>query len=114
MHLREHSLLYGATVMFTSAKAKESRNLDTLYQYLNHRLYSYNFAAKAQVVEKDELFIPSGFDSLNLIRELCKGGGVLTTGSDGQPLSYEDVLRPQFTAMGTGNKGHFQKANSLS
>ena len=94
MHLREHSLLYGATVMFTSAKTKESRNLDTLYQYINHRLYSFSFATKAQVVEKEELFIPSGFDSLNLIRELCKGSGMLTIGSDGQPLSYEDVLRP--------------------
>ena len=98
--------------MFTSAKVKESKNLDTLYQYINHRLYSYNFAAKAQVVEKDELFIPSGFDSLNLIRELCKGGGVLTQGPDGQPLSYEDVLRPQFMAMGASNKGHFSKANT--
>ena len=94
MHLREHSLLYGATIMFTSAKARESRNLDTLYQYINHRLYSFSFASKAQVVEKEELFIPSGFDILNLIRELCKGSGMLTTGSDGQPLSYEDVLRP--------------------
>ena len=106
MHLREHSLLYGASVMFTSAKAKESKNLDTLYKYINHRLYNYNFDAKAQVVEKDELFIPSGFDSLNLISGLSKGG-MLTQGADGQPLSYEDVLRPQFSAMGTGNKGHF-------
>lgn len=107
MHLREHSLLYGATVMFTSAKVRESKNLDTLYKYINHRLYSYKFDAKAQVVEKDELFIPSGFDSLNLIRGLSKGGGMLTQGPDGQPLSYEDVLRPQFTAMGASNKGHF-------
>lgn len=107
MHLREHSLLYGASIMFTSAKAKESRNLDTLYQYINHRLYNYSFATKAQVVEKDELFIPSGFDSLNLIRELVKGSGSLTTGPDGQPLSYEEVLRPQFTAMGNSQKGHF-------
>ena len=73
MHLREYALLYGATVMFTSAKSKESKNLDTLYQYVNSRLYSYSFASKPQIVEKDELFIPSGFDSLNLIRELCKG-----------------------------------------
>ena len=49
-------------------------------------------------MEKDELFIPSGFDSLNLIRTLEKGN-VLTQGPDGQPLSYEDVLRPLFTAM---------------
>ena len=73
MHLREYALLYGATVMFTSAKSKESKNLDTLYQYVNSRLYNYSFASKPQIVEKDELFIPSGFDSLNLIRELCKG-----------------------------------------
>jgi len=31
MHLREYCLLYGATVMFTSSKPRESRNLDTLY-----------------------------------------------------------------------------------
>ena len=57
--------------MFTSAKQKESKNLDTMYQYLNHRLYAYEFASKPQIVEKDELFIPSGFDSLTLIRELA-------------------------------------------
>lgn len=98
MHLREYCLLYGATVMFTSSKQKESRNLDTLYQYLGHRLYNFNFTQKTQIIEKDELFIPSGFDSLNLIRSLEKGN-MLTQGSDGKPLSYEDVLRPQFMAM---------------
>ena len=91
MHLREYCLLYGASVMFTSSKEKASKNLDTLYQYLTHRLYDYSFIKQAQVVEKDELFIPAGFDSLNLIRELCKGQ---LTGPDGQPLSFEDVLRP--------------------
>jgi len=53
MHLREYCLQYGATVMFTSAKQKESRNLDTLYQYINHRLYGFGFATKPQIVEKD-------------------------------------------------------------
>ena len=68
MHLREYSLLYGASVMFTSAKARESSNLDTLYKYLNHRLYNYPFDKTPQIVEKNELFIPTGFDSLNLIK----------------------------------------------
>lgn len=31
MHLREYSLQYGATVVFTSAKTKETKNLYTLY-----------------------------------------------------------------------------------
>ena len=73
MHLREYSLLYGATVLFTSSKPRESKNLDTLYQYINHRLYNYKFANKPQIVEKDSLFIPAGFDSLNLIKELVTG-----------------------------------------
>ena len=98
MHIREKALKYGATVMFTSSKPKESKNLDTLYQYINHRLYGFNFAVKPQIVEKDLLFIPSGFDSLNLIRDLCKSN-VLTQGPDGQPLSYTEVLQPQFKAM---------------
>ena len=54
--------------MFTSAKARESSNLDTLYKYLNHRLYNYPFDKTPQIVEKNELFIPTGFDSLNLIK----------------------------------------------
>ena len=107
MHLREYSLLYGASVMFTSAKARESKNLDTLYQYINHRLYDkIKFAKKAQIVEKDELFIPTGFDSLNLIKQL-QSGSVMMTGPDGQPLTYEDVLRPQFTAMNNPNSKQF-------
>ena len=107
MHLREYSLLYGATVMFTSSKPRESRNLETLYQYVNHRLYNFRFTTKPQIVEKDKLFIPAGFDSLNLIRSLGKGH-MLTQGPDGQPLSYEDVLRPQFTAM--ANSKQFGKS----
>ena len=92
MHLREYSLLYGASVMFTSAKARESKNLDTLYQYINHRLYDkIKFAKKAQIVEKDELFIPTGFDSLNLIKQL-QSGSVMMTGPDGQPLGAQGEL----------------------
>lgn len=81
--------------MFTSSKPRESKNLDTLYQYINHRLYNFNFANKPQIVEKDELFIPAGFDSLTLIRELCTGSMF----DSSQPQSYEDYLRPQFSNM---------------
>ena len=92
--------------MFTSSKPRESRNLDTLYQYINHRLYNFRFTNKPQIVEKDQLFIPAGFDSLNLIRTLGKGH-ILTQGS-----SYEDVLRPQFTAM--ANSKQFGKSSQLA
>ena len=58
--------------MFTSAKSHdEQRNMKTLYMYILHRLYdSFDFGIKSEIIEKDLLFIPSGSDSLNVIKEL--------------------------------------------
>ena len=64
-HVREYALQFGASVIFTSAKA--NKNLDVLAQYVFHRTLGYNFAHKPEIVEKDNLFLPAGFDSMNLI-----------------------------------------------
>lgn len=45
-HVREYALQYGATVMFTASKPKESHNLDVFYQYAMHRLYNFDFVSK--------------------------------------------------------------------
>lgn len=79
--------------MFTSAKTNQDKNLDTLYQYILSRIYDFDFYGKPQQLEKDLLFIPSGFDSLNLVKELCRGD-IYTQAADGSELSYEDVIRP--------------------
>ena len=89
--VREYALQYGATVIFTSSLV--NRNVDTFYQYLLHRLYGCEFAFKPNIEEKDNLFIPSGFDSLNQI-EALKKGIIGAVGADGQPLSFEDVIKP--------------------
>lgn len=47
-HVREYALQYGATVMFTSAKTNQDRNLDTMYQYILSRLYDVDFYGKPQ------------------------------------------------------------------
>ena len=88
--------------MFTAAKSNGDRNLDTLYQYILSRLYDFDFYGKPQQAEKDLLFIPSGFDSLNLIQELCRGS-TYTQAADGSELSYEDVIRPQIQALSAGH-----------
>lgn len=64
-HIREYCLQFGATVIFTSATA--NRNLDVLYQYILHRLYNFDFIFKPEIVERDAVFLPAGFDSPNLI-----------------------------------------------
>ena len=70
MNIRRHALLYGATVLFTSAT--QNTNLNILYQYQMHRVYDFPFPFKSQIDEKDTIFVPSGFDSLDLINSLAK------------------------------------------
>lgn len=37
-----------------------------------HRVYDFPFPFKSQIDEKDTIFVPSGFDSLDLINSLAK------------------------------------------
>lgn len=69
-HLRKYCLLYGASFLFV--ETVQMTNIEILYRYILHRLYDYQFSCKSQVHLKDQLFIPTGFDSLHLIDELCK------------------------------------------
>jgi dynein light intermediate chain 1, cytosolic len=56
----------GASTIFVSEKAQI--NIELFYHYLMHRVYDYPFKFKALVDEKERVFIPTGFDSLTLIK----------------------------------------------
>lgn len=59
-----------------------------------HRLYDYDLTHAAEVLEKENLFLPAGFDTPNLISELVKGQ--MLVGPTGEPLLYEEVInQPQ-------------------
>lgn len=60
-HIRRFCLRYGAALIYTSVK--EEKNLDTLYKYTLHKLYDFPLTTPALVVEKDAVFIPSGWDN---------------------------------------------------
>ncbi|XP_055087482.1 cytoplasmic dynein 1 light intermediate chain 2 isoform X4 [Periophthalmus magnuspinnatus] len=60
-HIRQFCLQYGAGLIYTSVK--EEKNLDLLYKYIVHKLYDFQFTTPALVVEKDAVFIPSGWDN---------------------------------------------------
>ncbi|EDV29764.1 uncharacterized protein TRIADDRAFT_52490 [Trichoplax adhaerens] len=55
----------GATLAYTTLK--EKKNVDILLRYLLHRLYGFSFKYPASVVEKDTIFIPSGWDTMKKI-----------------------------------------------
>uniref|UniRef100_A0A673A9Y2 Dynein light intermediate chain n=1 Tax=Sphaeramia orbicularis TaxID=375764 RepID=A0A673A9Y2_9TELE len=60
-HIRRFCLHYGAGLIYTSVK--EEKNLDLLYKYVVHKMYDFQFTTPALVVEKDAVFIPSGWDN---------------------------------------------------
>lgn len=60
-HIRKFCLNYGAALIYTSVK--EEKNCDLLHKYLLHRIYGFPFTTPAYVVEKDSVFIPTGWDN---------------------------------------------------
>ncbi|KAJ8249409.1 hypothetical protein GJAV_G00234490 [Gymnothorax javanicus] len=60
-HIRRFGLQYGAGLIYTSVK--EEKNLDLLYRYILHKMYGFPLTSPALVVEKDAVFIPSGWDN---------------------------------------------------
>lgn len=69
-----------------------------------------DFTHRSEVIERENLLIPSGFDTPNLIQELVKG---MILGPNGETLLYEDVITiPQQTAI-TGSNRYAKQQNTL-
>jgi dynein light intermediate chain 1 len=70
-HLRMFCINRGAALFYTSAK--DDRNTQLLYKYLAHRVYNLSFTTPAYIVERDSVFIPTGWDSsqkLEIVKEM--------------------------------------------
>ena len=66
-HLRETAITYGASIIYASGK--ENINLSLLYDYICHILFNFDLIHKSNVIDRDSFFIPSGFDSLQTLKE---------------------------------------------
>lgn len=60
-HIRKFCLKTGAALMYTSSK--EGTNTSLLYKYLNYLIYGIKFPIFPQLVEKETIFIPTGWDN---------------------------------------------------
>lgn len=65
-HIRSLALSYGATIIYVSTK--QNINLNVLYEYILHRIYKFEFRHKPNIMDKDSYFIPSGYDSLTILK----------------------------------------------
>jgi dynein light intermediate chain 1 len=64
-YLRRICLKYGAALVYTSVK--KNINIELLLQYLQHLLFGLDFHHKPQLLQKDAVFVPIGWDSLQKI-----------------------------------------------
>lgn len=53
--------LDGAALCYTSVK--EKKNIEKLYKYIVHKCYGYPFPYSATIVDRDAIFIPTGWDN---------------------------------------------------
>lgn len=63
--LRKFCLLYGSSLIFASANS--SSNVQVIYDYILSRIYDVDFVHKSKIDDKEALFVPTGFDSPDLI-----------------------------------------------
>ncbi|KYR01501.1 dynein light intermediate chain [Tieghemostelium lacteum] len=86
-YLRRISLQYGAGLIYTSAR--KEINCDVALEYLENMLFGFELKSKTQLIEKDQIFVPSGWDTYGKItldfenQKVCK---------DAQEL-YENVVK---------------------
>lgn len=76
-------------------RANESgQNIALIYEYFLHRVYDQDFLHPSNTNDKEGLFIPTGYDSLNLIVEFYRG--ILDSdryrNMDGEELDYQDAI----------------------
>jgi hypothetical protein len=80
-----HSL-DGATLLYVSAK--KDRHVMTLFNYIKHRLYGYDFVTKPSL-EKETIFFPAGYDSLAKIKVDFQNQNLTRDPND----PYEEIIR---------------------
>lgn len=59
--IRKFCLQIGASLFYVSSKV--NKNCDLLHKYLAHRIYDLPFKVPPSVVERDAIFVPSGWDN---------------------------------------------------
>lgn len=86
-HLRRICLKYKAGLLYTSAK--RDKNCDVLRGYVKHLLYALEFDATPQLIEKDTIFVPAAWDSIEKI-QIDFSSQSLTNDEE---APYADVIR---------------------
>lgn len=72
---------------------KEKKNIDKLYKYIVHKCYGYPFSYPAAIVDRDAIFIPSGWDNPKKADILLENLHRLKANSNYSDVFVKPVLR---------------------
>ncbi|PAV80576.1 hypothetical protein WR25_19118 [Diploscapter pachys] len=70
VQVRRFCLLLGAALIYTSSKS--TKNIQLIHKYVVHRAYNMPFTTPAQLIDRDGLFVPAGWDGqkkIDIIKE---------------------------------------------
>ncbi|KAK6029748.1 dynein light intermediate chain [Ostertagia ostertagi] len=91
VQVRRLCLQLGAALIYTSAK--NVKNIQVLYKYVVHRAFGFPFTSTAQLIERDSVFVPAGWDGEKKI-EIVKAIVVsITLLQEGLP-DADGILEP--------------------
>lgn len=89
MHLRRVCLRFGASLCYTST-LRAGTNCTVLQKYLLRQLYpsQYTFVPKHEVIVRDAIFIPAGWDSERRIEDVVDEGSTVK-----KDARFNDVIK---------------------
>lgn len=89
--IRKFCLEFGAALFYTTVKDK--RPYDKLYKYILHKLYNYSFNYPSCVVDRESIFIPSGWDNESKINILLENITSIKVDSDYTEIISKPSIR---------------------
>lgn len=79
-------------MIFTSANS--GSNIQVLYDYIIYRLYDTDFTHTSKVDDKEALFVPTGFDSPDMISQMdLKKVKSMKNTEDMDEIAYNDIIK---------------------
>ncbi|VDO45449.1 unnamed protein product [Haemonchus placei] len=97
VQVRRLCLQLGAALIYTSAK--NVKNIQVLYKYVVHRAFGFPFTSTAQLIERDSVFVPAGWDGekkIEIVKEgLPDADGILEPTRDKPILLREQVIEAE-------------------
>lgn len=77
--------------MFVSSNS--GSNIQVLYDYILHRIYDTDFVHKSKIDDKEALFVPTGFDSPDLISQVDLKRVRQAKNADLDEISFNDIIK---------------------